>query len=124
MGAQKTYSLVLGIVLAIVGIWGFFTTHILGVFGVNAVHSVLHLIAAICGIYAGTKGDGIMYSMAIGWIGIVLGVLGFIPVVKDLLMSLLNVDMGITVLHLVIGIVSLIMYYKSKGSAAPAVATL
>ena len=117
MGAQKTYSLILGIVLLIVGVWGFFTNSILGLFGVNSMHSVLHLIAAVCGIYVGLKGTGMTYTAIIGWIGIILGVLGFIPGVKDFLMNMLNVDMGITVLHLVIGIVSLIVHYAFKSSS-------
>src|SRR3989338_10028959 len=104
MGAHKTFSLILGIVLVVIGVWGLFTQHILGIFGVNVPHSVLHLIAAACGIYAGTKGDGKSYIIIIGVIGILLAVLGFIPGIKDLLIQFLNIDTGITVLHLIIGI--------------------
>ena len=108
---QKTYALVLGLVLAIVGIWGFFTSSILGIFGVNVLQSVLHLIAAALGIYAGTQGDGMTYNSVLGWIAIVLGVLGLIPGVSGLLLSLLNINTAITVLHLAIGAVSLGVYY-------------
>ncbi len=100
--------------LAIVGIWGFFTSSILGIFGVNAVQSVLHLIAAIAGIYAGTKGIGKDYNMIIGVIGVALGILGFIPGISGLLASWFNIDSGISVLHIVIGAVSLLVYYKAK----------
>lgn len=112
---SKTYSLVLGVVLAIVGVWGFFTTMILGLFGVNAFQSVLHLIAAVAGIYAGTKGDGDLYPLVLGWIGVALGVLGFIPGVNNLLMSWFSINTAITVLHLVIGVVSLGVAYSMKG---------
>ncbi len=111
---QKTYALVLGLVLAVVGIWGFFTGKILGIFGVNAAQSVLHLIAAGFGIYVGTKGEGSGYNMSIGWIGVVLAVLGFIPGVSGLLLSLLNINTAITVLHLAIGVVSLGVAYGVK----------
>ena len=66
------------------------------------------------GIYAGTKGDGHQFTMIIGWIALVLGILGFIPGVNDVLLSLLNINTGISVLHLVIGIVSLGLYYGVK----------
>ena len=111
---QKTFALILGIVLLIVGIWGFFQSSILSIFGVNALQSVLHVIAGLFGIYAGTKGSGSGYNSSIGWIGIILGILGFIPGVDTILADLLNINTGITVLHLVIGIVSLIVYRTAK----------
>lgn len=111
---QKIYSLVLGIVLGIVGVWGFFSQIVLGVFGVNTIQSVLHVIAAGFGIYNGTQTDGKTYNMVLGVIGVLLGVLGFVPGIKDLLMNLLNINMATTVLHLVIGIVSLGVYFGVK----------
>ena len=111
---HKTYSLVLGIVLGIVGLWGFFSSSILGLFGVNFLQSVLHLVAAGFGIYSGTKGEGHKYTMAIGWTAIALGVLGFIPGVSDLLLSLLNINTATSILHLGIGVVSLGLIYGVK----------
>ena len=113
MGTQKTYALILGIVLGIVGVWGFFTQSILGIFGVNATQSVLHIIAGIFGIYVGTKGMGYGFNSSIGWIGIILAVLGFIPGTSGLLASWLNINTATTVLHLVIGIVALGVYYSA-----------
>ena len=52
--------------------------------------------------------------MIIGWIGVVLGILGFIPGVNTLLANLLNINPGISILHIVIGVVSLLVYYKAK----------
>ncbi|MEK6890097.1 MAG: DUF4383 domain-containing protein [Nanoarchaeota archaeon] len=109
---QKTFALVLGIVLLLVGVWGFFTDSILGI-GVNAAQSVLHVIAGIFGIYVGTKGMGPGYNSSIGWIGIVLAVLGFVPYTAALLGTLLNVNMATTWLHLAIGVVALGVYYSA-----------
>ena len=111
---QKTYALILGVVLGIIGIWGFFTTSILGLFGVNAFQSVLHLIAAAFGIYVGTKGKGPGFNQSIGWIGVVLGILGFISGANTLLFNLLNINAPISVLHLVLGVISLGVYYGVK----------
>ncbi|MBI3334178.1 DUF4383 domain-containing protein [Candidatus Pacearchaeota archaeon] len=111
---QKTFALILGIVLLIVGIWGFLlggSGAILNLFGVNTFQNVLHIIAGLFGIYVGTKGEGPGYNASLGWIGVVLGILGFIPGVDNLLLTLLNINTGITVLHLVIGIVALGVYY-------------
>ncbi|MBI2670402.1 DUF4383 domain-containing protein [Candidatus Woesearchaeota archaeon] len=110
---QKTSALILGIVLLVIGLWGLFAQTIIW-FGVNILQSVLHLIAAGFGIWQGTKGDGKLYNMIIGWIGVALGVLGFVPGVKDWFLSLLNINMATTWLHLVIGVVFLGIGYGVK----------
>ena len=110
---QKTFALILGIVLLIIGVWGFFTEDILG-FGVNAAQSVLHVIAGLFGVYVGTKGEGKGYNLTIGWIGVVLGILGYIPATATMLADYLNVNTQITILHLVIGIIALLVTYLVK----------
>ena len=110
---QKTYALVLGIVLAIIGILGLFSSTIL-VFGVNVLQSILHLIAAGFGIYVGMKGKGKGYNMYIGWIGVALGVLGFVPGIKEVFLNLLNINMATTWLHIAIGVISLGVAYGVK----------
>ncbi|MGV8142463.1 MAG: DUF4383 domain-containing protein [Candidatus Pacearchaeota archaeon] len=117
MGAQKTFALILGVVLLLVGILGFIDNPLVGdsgLFGTNTMQDVLHLIAGAFGIYVGTKGMGPGFNMTIGWIGIVLGVLGFIGPIADLFASLLNINTAITVLHLAIGVVCLLVYYGSS----------
>lgn len=117
MSVQKTFALILGIVLLLVGILGFWENSLVGdngYFGTNAWQDVLHLIAGAFGIYIGTKGKGPGYNMTLGWAGIVLGVLGFIPVVKDLLMDWLNINIQITILHLVLGVLFLIVAYGAS----------
>ena len=114
---QKTFALILGIVLALVGILGFFSNPLVGdegFFGTNTFQDVLHIIAGLFGIWVGTKGEGPGYNMTIGWVGIVLAVLGFIPAVSKLLLDYLKINTSITVLHLVIGIVALLVYYATS----------
>lgn len=117
MGAQKTFALILGVVLLLVGVLGFIDNPLVGdngLFGTNTMQDVLHLIAGAFGVYVGTKGMGPGFNMTIGWIGIVLGVLGFVPAIADLFASLLNINTAITVLHLAIGVVCLLVYYGSS----------
>ena len=114
---QKTFALILGIVLLLVGILGFFENGIVGetgYFGTNNFQNILHLIAGAIGVYAGTKGEGRGYNATLGWIALIVGILGFIPTVDALLLDLLNINTAISVLHIVIGIVSLGVYYLVK----------
>ncbi len=106
--------MLLGLVFLIIGIWGFFTEDVLGVFDVNNLHSGVHVVFGLLGIYAGTKGKGKGYNGSVGWIYGILGVLGFVPGVKDILEQLLYVNAATNGLHLVIGIVSLLVYYTAK----------
>jgi len=117
MGAQKTFALILGMVLLLVGLLGFISDNgIVGedaFFGSNATQNILHLIAGAFGVYAGTKGRGQGYNSIIGWIGVILGVLGFIPGITEFLAKLLMINTEITILHLVIGVISLLVYFSA-----------
>jgi len=113
--ALKTWAYIIGVVAAILGIWGFFTNSILGLFGVNALQSVVHLIVAVAGIYVGMKGDGDVFAQSLGWGSLALGVLGYIPVAKDLLASLFSINPAISAVHVVVGVVSLAVFYSMKG---------
>ncbi len=105
---QKTYALILGVVLGVFGVLGLFNDMVL-IFGVNLIHSIAHLVAAAFGIYAGTKGTGRGFNLTIGWFGVALGVLGFVPGISDLFLNLLNINTATTILHLLIGVISLIV---------------
>ena len=111
---QKTYATVLGVVLLLVGLLGFFNNPILGLFGVNTAQNILHLVAGVLGIWFGTKGEGKGYNMWTGIIAAVVALLGFIPATAGLLTSIFNINFAITVLHAGIAVVSLGVAYGVK----------
>ncbi len=111
---QKTYALILGIVAGVIGIWGLFSQSILGIFGVNVLQSIVHIITGAFGIYVGTKGEGPGFNGSVGWVALLLGVLWYIPATAALLVSLLNVNAATTYLHLVVGVLSLLVYFATE----------
>ena len=118
-GVQKTFALILGIVLLLVGIAGFITNPLVGLtgyFGTNLSQNILHVVAGLIGIYCGTKTAGKGFNMWTGWIALIVGILGFIPGVNTMLTTYLGVNTAISVLHIVIGIVSLGVYYGTDKS--------
>ena len=117
---QKTYAMVIGAVLVLVGLLGFVNNPILGLFGVNAAQNVLHLVGGGLGLWLATKGSGKSFNMWLGIIAVVVAVLGFLPVAKGLLADIFNINIAITYLHAAIGIVSLGVAYGVKEGAAPA----
>ncbi|MBI2107548.1 DUF4383 domain-containing protein [Candidatus Woesearchaeota archaeon] len=115
---QKIYALVIGAVLGLVGIIGFFNAPILGLFGVNTAQNALHIAGGALGIWLAFKGSGMSYNKWLGAIAVALTLLGFIPYAKDLLLSIFNINMAITYLHAAIGIVSLGVAFGIKEGAA------
>lgn len=114
---QKTYAMVLGAVLVLLGLIGFVSTPILGIFGVNAAQNVLHLVGGALGLWLATKGSGKAFNMWAGIIALVVGVLWFVPAVggaEGLLDSLFKINANISYLHVAVGVVSLGVAYGVK----------
>jgi len=111
---QKTYAMVIGAVLVLVGLIGFVNAPIFGIFGVNTAQNVLHLVGGAVVLWFGYKGSGKPTNMWLGVVALVVAVLGFVPGAKDLLASIFNINMAITYLHAAIGVVSLGVAYGVK----------
>ena len=115
---QKTYAMVLGAVLVLLGLVGFVQAPVLGLFGVNTAQNVLHLVGGAVVLWFGYKGAGKTTNMWLGIVALVVGVLGLIPGAKDLLTSVFAINAAITYLHLAVGVVSLGVAYGVKEGAA------
>ena len=108
---EKTYALILGIVALLVGILGLIQGNlILGIFGVNTLQTIVHLLVGVMGIYAGTMGEGDVFTKWLGWGSLVLGVVGFFGILD----TLLNVNTAVNILHVVVGLVSLVVSYSAS----------
>ena len=115
---QKTYAMVIGAVLVLLGLIGFVNAPILGIFGVNTAQNVLHLVGGALMLWFGYKGSGKTSNMWLGVIAAVVGVLGLVPGAKDLLASIFAINPEITYLHLAVAAVSLAVAYLVKEGAA------
>ncbi|MBI2139123.1 DUF4383 domain-containing protein [Candidatus Woesearchaeota archaeon] len=107
---QKTYAQVIGAVLVLVGIIGFFNNPLLGLFGVNVAQDLLHIIGGAVIVSQAGKTTNKM----LGIIGVVVALLGFLPGTDALLASVFGINLATSVLHLVIGIASLGVAYGVK----------
>jgi len=138
----RLYCLLVGAVLVIAGIIGFFyeasfatgdsirTENVFGVLSVNGWHNLVHIaIGALLLIAAGSAARGA--ALFVGILYIVLCVLGFIATSNsgigfiaenDTLFRLVPVNNEDNVLHLILGITGVIAFYASRpmGRGAPA----
>ena len=114
---QRTVALVFGIVFLLIGLLGFVPAltpggALLGLFMVNGVHSVVHLLFGVFGIAAAFTGFSRLYNRVGGVIYLVLALVGFIALLGvsalapgGMLLGLVMINMADNFLHLVIGLV-------------------
>ena len=107
---QKTYAMVVGAVLVLLGLVGFVNAPILGIFGVNLAQNLLHLVGGGVIIWQAGKKT----NMWTGIIALVVGVLWFVPGVSGLLASIFAINAAISYLHIAVGVVSLGVAYGVK----------
>lgn len=113
MSVQKTYAIVVGLVLLLLGIWGFFQYPVLGIFGVNTYQNILHIVVGVLGLWIGMKNPK-GFNLWLGWIALAAGILGFIPGADALLDQIFAINSQISWLHIAVGIVSLLVGYAVK----------
>jgi hypothetical protein len=112
-GPSGTFAIVVGAFLIIEGIWGFFSPVVFGVLTTNPLHAAIHMLLGIAGIGTGLKGGSRGFCLFLGALLLAVGIFWFLPVLGDLVRSLLNVNLAVTYLNLALGIVSLIVGFVS-----------
>jgi hypothetical protein len=128
----RKVALVFGIVFILVGILGFVTPggmsmgadpapgHLLGMFGVNLLHNVVHLLIGVWGIVASRSWGGAKAFMQIGGVlYIVLAALGF---VIPTTFGLIPIGGNDIYLHAVLGLIMAGIGFTAKPEAAPTAA--
>ena len=104
----KTFTMILGVVLLLVGILGFVLVPndglLLGIFAANTTHHVIHLASGILGIAAATMGWSRTFCQIFGPVYLLVGVLGLVMVGNDgMLLGMVHVNMADHFLHFAIG---------------------
>lgn len=103
----KKLVMVLGVVLALVGLLGFFNNPVLGIFPVNALHNIVHLASGILAIVFAMQGEAqaVMLAKVLGVVYLLVAVLGLIA--PSLIDSLIKVNGADNILHLLLAAVFL-----------------
>src|SRR3989344_3918602 len=102
---QKTYAMVIGAVLVLLGLVGFFNHPILGIFGVNIAQDVLHLVGGALILWLAFKGSAKPTNMWVGIVALAVGILWFVPFTGGaggLLEQIFNINANISYLHVAV----------------------
>jgi hypothetical protein len=112
----KLYATVVGTVLTIAGIVGFFYSasfgspgevdKVLGIFDVNGWHNVVHLVTGLLGLvavgYAARE-----YALGLGVVYLVVAIWGFVIGSGESILGVVPVNSDDNVLHLILGVAGL-----------------
>jgi Domain of unknown function (DUF4383) len=111
----RLYAGVAGTTLVVAGIIGFFYSAdfgspgdvdaVFGILDVNGWHNLVHILTGALGLFAFTAGvyAARQYALAVGAFYIVVAVWGFVVGNGDSILSIIPVNTGDNVLHLLIG---------------------
>ena len=118
----RLYASVVGAVLVIAGIIGFFynahfgsgsdvfgndtSVKVFGVFAVNGWHNVVHLVTGAVGLLAAGYAAR-AYALGVGAIYIVIAVWGFIIGSGDSILSIVPVNTADNVFHVLLGVLGI-----------------
>ncbi len=115
----KNTASLLGWILLIAGILGFIPGitndgMLLGVFEVNSMNNVLHIVVGLLGLYLASKGEesSQTFLKIAGVIYAILAVLGFLT--SGLVLGIFADNNATTWLHVVIAVVALYLGFASK----------
>ena len=112
---QKTYAMVIGAVLVLLGLVGFVYNPILGLFRVNLAQDLLHLVGGALILWLAMKGSAKPTNMWVGIIALVVGLLWFAEGLDGGLLNLIfAINAAISYLHIAVGVVSLGVAYGVK----------
>jgi len=121
----KTFTMVLGVVLLLVGVLGFVLNptdgNLLGIFAVNGPHNWIHVLSGILGIAAASMGFAKMYCQIFGIVYLLVAVLGLAMVGSEgMLLGLVHLNAADHVLHLAIGAASAYFGFAAQTAPTPA----
>jgi hypothetical protein len=118
----KTFAMLLGAVLLLVGILGYVLNPtgglLLGIFAVNGPHNAIHVLSGIAGLAAAFMGWSRLFCQLFGVIYLLVGLLGLVATDgSGMLLGLIHNNTADTFLHLAIGAAA--SYVGFVGDKAP-----
>lgn len=120
---NQSVAKLFGVVFILVGVIGFFSGSMnmttgmeLGLFPVNIVHNLVHILIGVWGLSAARTSSGATaFCKQAGVLYLLLAILGFIPAATDMLANIVPIGGNDRFLHLVLGVI--LMYFGFMGTA-------
>jgi hypothetical protein len=123
------YAGLIGAVLLVAGIIGFFysasfgtpgsTDAVLGILEVNAWHNLVHILSGVLGLAAFASGPRASrtYALVFGIVYLIVAIWGFIIGSQESILGFLPVNTEDSILHLILGVLGIGAYAASDPEA-------
>lgn len=118
----KKVVLLFGVVLTLVGIIGFFNDPIFGIFEVDTLHNVVHILTGVLALAFGkSEASAKMFAKVFGVVYAVVALAG-LALGGDKILGLIEANMADHLLHVLLALVFLYVGFAGGGkkAAAPA----
>lgn len=106
---------IIGIIVALAGIIGFFNNPVIGILETNTIQNVVYIILGLLILMSTMKGH-MMVTKIIGIIFAVLGILGFV-LSGDTVIGLVESTTNVNSFNLIVGIIVLLIAFMNKGGS-------
>jgi hypothetical protein len=110
----KKAVLILGVVFILVGLLGFFMSPILGIFGTNSLHNIVHLASGLVLVFAASRGEDAaqMGAKVFGVVYALVTILGFVAM--PTLTKLIGLNTADNFLHVLLTVVLLYLGFGAS----------
>ena len=108
----RPVTLLLGVVLTLAGIAGFFTGGTLLIFQVDTLHNIVHLASGLAGLWAASAGKERLYLLVLGLVYAAVAAVGFVN--GGNILGLFMVDQNDNFLHAAIAVVGIALGASKK----------
>ena len=114
---MKWFARLTGVAFLLVGISGFFTELLFGLFHLGTSHNIIHLAVGVLGILSSLElRNAKLFAQGLGILYMLIGVLGvFVP---DLF-GLMHVGLEDNLLHLIVGAIALYFGFVIEEAPTP-----
>jgi hypothetical protein len=114
--------MILGVVFVVVGVLGFFNDPVLGIFEVDAVHNIVHLLSGVVALAMASMGESSakLFGKVFGLVYLLVTVLGFVMGTDEKLLGLMQLNNADNYLHVLLALVLLWAGFSKSSSSSPA----
>lgn len=110
----KSIIMVLGVLFIIIGVLGYFNNPVLGVFEVDTLQNIFHILSGVVAIAMAAIGQRAakFFAKTLGLIYGLVAILGFILGTEEKLLGLMQINTADNFLHLLLAVVLLFVGFK------------